>query len=332
MFQVIDMHCDTIPVLMRMASKEKRADLADADLHINVQKLEKGGYLCQCFSLFTNLEELKESGETPYEHVRKLIAFWKDQIGQYPDQIVQVMNYAELCRAKEEGKIAAVMTAEEGAVYEGSLEKLHALYDEGVRISTLTWNYPNELGYPNPERIPGKPYLPDLEQGLTKTGIAFVEEMERLGMCIDISHLNDAGIRDVFAHTKGPVIASHSNARGVCGHLRNLSDEMIRKIAERGGVAGINFCPSFLREDTPDARDASVLDMVRHMKYFREKGGMDMIALGTDFDGISGKLEIPDAQGMQHLADVMSHEGFTDGEIEKVFSDNVLRVFRECWK
>ena len=185
-------------------------------------------------------------------------------------------------QVQKEGKIGAVMTVEEGGVYEGSIEKLHTLYDLGVRISTLTWNFPNELGFPNPAQEEGKPYLPDLENGLTPTGIAFVEEMERL--------------------------------------------------AERGGVTGINFCPSFLREEEPAAKKASTMDMVRHMKYLRNVGGIDIIGLGTDFDGFSGETDVPDTAHMQHLADVMSHEGFTDEEIEKVFSKNVLRVFRECWK
>ena len=107
---------------------------------------------------------------------------------------------------------------------------------------------------------------------------------------------------------------------------------MIRQLAERGGVTGINFCPSFLREEEPATKKASTMDMVRHMKYLRNAGGIDIIGLGTDFDGFSGKTDVPDTAHMQHLADVMSHDGFTDEEIEKVFSKNVLRVFRECWK
>ena len=327
MFQVIDMHCDTIPALQW---KEKQEHLADADLQINLDKLEKGGSLCQCFSLFTFLKGLKD--ETPFEHVRKLADLWKSEVERYPDRICQIKTYADLMQVQKEGKIGAVMTVEEGGVYEGSIEKLHTLYDLGVRISTLTWNFPNELGFPNPAQEEGKPYLPDLENGLTPTGITFVEEMERLGIVIDLSHLNDAGIRDVFAHTRGPVIASHSNARGACFHLRNLSDEMIRQLAERGGVTGINFCPSFLREEEPATKKASTMDMVRHMKYLRNVGGIDIIGVGTDFDGFSGETDVPDTAHMQHLADVMSHDGFTDEEIEKVFSKNVLRVFRECWK
>ena len=301
MFQVIDMHCDTIPALQW---KEKQEHLADADLQINLDKLEKGGSLCQCFSLFTFLKGLKD--ETPFEHVRKLADLWKSEVERYPDRICQIKTYADLMQVQKEGKIGAVMTVEEGGVYEGSIEKLHTLYDLGVRISTLTWNFPNELGFPNPAQEEGKPYLPDLENGLTPTGITFVEEMERLGIVIDLSHLNDAGIRDVFAHTRGPVIASHSNARGACFHLRNLSDEMIRQLAERGGVTGINFCPSFLREEEPATKKASTMDMVRHMKYLRNVGGIDIIGLGTDFDGFSGETDVPDTAHMQHLADVMS--------------------------
>ena len=315
MFQVIDMHCDTIPALQW---KEKQEHLADADLQINLDKLEKGGSLCQCFSLFTFLKGLKD--ETPFEHVRKLADLWKSEVERYPDRICQIKTYADLMQVQKEGKIGAVMTVEEGGVYEGSIEKLHTLYDLGVRISTLTWNFPNELGFPNPAQEEGKPYLPDLENGLTPTGIAFVEEMERLGIVIDLSHLNDAGIRDVFAHTRGPVIASHSNARGACFHLRNLSDEMIRQLAERGGVTGINFCPSFLREEEPATKKASTMDMVRHMKYLRNVGGIDIIGLGTDFDGFSGETDVPDTAHMQHLADVMSHDGFTDEEIEKEYA------------
>ncbi|MGN0314867.1 MAG: dipeptidase [Fusicatenibacter sp.] len=331
MFEVIDMHCDTIPGLQWETRKGEPKEIRKSTMQIDLEKLKQGGYLCQCFSLFTHLGSLKELGETPYEHVMKLARFWQEEIGRYPEQICQVRSYEELKNAQSNGKIGALMSVEEGAVYEGSLEKLGDLYEMGVRMSSITWNYPNELGYPNPPQVPGEPYCYDTEQGLTETGISFLEEMERLGILIDISHLNDAGIRDVFAHTTGPVLASHSDARGVCGHARNLSDEMIRELAIRGGVTGINFCPAFLRDQkNPVKREkAMISDMIRHMKYLRNIGGIEVIGLGTDFDGFGGEVEIMDAGGMQKLADAMSINGFTDGEIEKVFSGNVLRVFRE---
>ncbi len=204
----------------------------------------------------------------------------------------------------------------------------------GVRMMTLTWNFPNELGYPN--RIlteDGRPPLcvADTEHGLTEKGIDFVQEMERLGMIPDISHLNDAGIWDVFRYTKKPFVASHSNARALAGHPRNLTDEMIRTLAERGGVAGINFCASFLRDQEEGAEPihSRCRDMVAHMKHMKQIGGIGCIGLGSDFDGIRSIVEMGDCSGIQMLANEMEREGFTVGEIEAVFHGNVLRLYRE---
>ena len=207
-------------------------------------------------------------------------------------------------------------------------------------MMTLTWNFKNELGYPNkqitgddPEKRPPR-CVPDTEHGLTEKGIEFIREMERIGMIIDISHLNDAGIWDVFRYTKKPFVASHSNARAVAGHPRNLTDEMIRALAERGGVAGINFCASFLRdEENGEApRHSYVRDMVLHMKHMKQIGGIGCIGLGTDFDGITSIVEMGDCSRMQMLADEMTRQGFSVGEVEAVFSENVLRVYRELLK
>lgn len=200
-------------------------------------------------------------------------------------------------------------------------------------MMTLTWNFPNELGWPNKreERAPGEmAFVPDKEHGLTETGIFFLEEMERLGMIVDISHLNDRGIQDVFDHTTKPFVASHSNCRALAAHPRNLTDEMLRKLSDRGGVAGINFCSVFLRDEVSGREEMSTIqDMIRHMKHMKQVGGIQVIGLGSDFDGIENPVEISDASKMQLLAQGMEKEGFTIGEIEAVFHGNVLRVYRE---
>lgn len=335
MFKVIDMHCDTIPVIYDKLQQGEKVSLKDGDLKINLEKMKTGNYLCQCFSLYANLGTLREKNIEPYEHVTRLVECWKKEIGSYPDQIRQVFSYADILENEKAGRMSAIMTVEEGGVYEGKLENLSALYDQGVRMSNLTWNFVNELAYPNPSREEGKPWNPDLENGLTDLGFQFIEEMERLGIVIDTSHLNDAGIRDILQHVKGPVIASHSNARALAGHLRNLSDENVRGIAEHGGVIGVNFYPDFLMPCASDGREnleASAEDIVRHMKYLYQTGGIDCIALGTDFDGFDGYVDIEHAGQMPKLADVMSREGFTDREIEKIFCGNTLRVFKEVWK
>lgn len=333
MFKVVDMHCDTIPVMFELMKSGKQVSIEKNNFQIDLEKLQKGNYLCQCFSLFTDLGQVEEEGETPFYHAMALAEYWKKEIGRFPDKIRQVCSYEEIMENQTKDRISAVMTVEEGGVYEGDIEKLYQFYDMGVRISTITWNFVNELGYPNPPYRTGNPWIPDTENGLTEKGIYFVEEMERLGILPDISHLNDAGIEDVFRYTSGPVAATHSNARTICGHLRNLSDDVIKKLANRGGVTGINFYPCFLRGpgEAGQKYRASAEDMVFHMKYLKNLGGIDCVALGTDFDGFDGETDIENAGSMQHLADMMSTEGFNDGEIEKVFYKNALRVFREVW-
>lgn len=333
--KVADMHCDTIAELYDNHKNGGNASIFENNLHIDLQKMQKGDYLLQNFAVFTNL--LKT--EHPFEHAMRLIDTFYTELEPYEDRIGLVRSWKEIDENRKSGKMSALLTIEEGGVCQGETAFLRDFYRMGVRMMTLTWNHENELGYPN--RIlkqsggewnrPPK-CVPDTERGLTEKGIEFVRKMERIGVIIDISHLNDAGIWDVFRYTKKPFVASHSNARALAGHPRNLTDEMIRALAERGGVAGINFCASFLRnEEEGMAAPVHSLcrDMAAHMKHMKKIGGIGCIGLGSDFDGITSIVEMKDCSGMQLLADTMSREGFTDGEIEAVFFGNVLRVYRE---
>lgn len=244
-----------------------------------------------------------------------------------------VRSYRDIEDNWKKGKMSALLTIEEGGVCQGSLKFLRDFYRLGVRMMTLTWNFPNELGFPNKRerREDGTTcVVPDRSNGLTGTGIGFVEEMERLGMIIDVSHLNDAGIWDVFRHTKKPFVASHSNARAVASHPRNMTDDMIRELANRGGVMGINYYTCFLRDFGKDeAMVSRVSYMVEHMKHIRKVGGIGCLGLGSDFDGIECELEMKDASMVPMLADAMKREGFSQSDIEAVFYKNVLRVYRE---
>lgn len=345
MIPVIDMHCDTIAVLNGWHSGTETSQSGEClrknKLHIDLTRMKKANYMCQSFALYTDLAAVKAAGETPFSHVLSLSETFDREIGRNPDLIRPVCSGTEIEANFQKGLMSALKTVEEGGVYEGKLSNLQELYRRGVRKSTLTWNYQNELGFPNPSRydeIQKESVCVDLDEvhGLTETGIAFVEEMERMGMLIDISHLNDAGIRDVFLHTKAetPILASHSNARGQAFHPRNLSDDMLHALAERGGVCGINFCAAFLNERyTYSAHEGECLsrieDMIAHMRYIQRKAGIDVIGLGTDFDGIGGALEIQGAGEMQKLAEAMEQAGFHTEEIEKIFYKNVLRVYKE---
>lgn len=330
--KVVDMHCDTIAEIYGDHKNGKPASILENGLHIDLKKMQKGDYLLQNFAMFVHLGREKR----PFEYAMKLIDTFYTEMEAHQDLIGVVKCWEDIEANRKVGKMSALLTLEEGGICQGELANLRNLYRLGARMMTLTWNFQNELAFPNRwEENPadgGAPrYVPDTEHGLTETGIAFVQEMERLGMIIDISHLNDAGIWDVFRYTKKPFVASHSNARALASHPRNLTDEMLRALAERGGVAGINFCASFLRdeEDGKEPIHSYCRDMVRHMQHMKQIGGIGCIGLGTDFDGIGSKVEMGDCSGMQMLADEMSRQGFSSGEIEAVFSENVLRLYRE---
>ena len=333
--KVVDMHCDTIAELYYDHCKGGNASILENGLHIDLKKMQKGDYLLQNFALFVHLGRT----ERPFEYAMKLLDTFYTEMEAHKDLIGIVKSWDDIEANRKAGKMSALLTLEEGGVCQGELANLRNFYRLGARMMTLTWNFQNELAFPNKmeqDMTADHPMrcVPDTENGLTEKGIEFVQEMERLGMIIDISHLNDAGIWDVFQYTKKPFVASHSNARALAGHPRNLTDHMLRALADRGGVAGINFCASFLRdeENGEEPKHSYCRDMVRHMKHMKGIGGIGCLGLGTDFDGIGSIVEMGDCSGMQMLADEMSAQGFTTNEIEAVFSGNVLRVYKELLK
>lgn len=235
--------------------------------------------------------------------------------------------------------MSGLLAIEGGEAICGDIRKLQAVYEKGVRLMTLTWNYVNELGYPNVLTLPDGTldFVSRNQKGLTETGVTIIKEMEQLGMIIDTSHLSDGGFWDVYHNTKKPFAASHSNAAAVRNVSRNLTDDMIKALAERGGIAGLNFCEWFLGEGwsaNPEEKAIQQLQaMVEHVKYMVNKGGIEVCALGTDFDGIDeSPLAIPDASYMERLLDALKKGGFSETELDAFCHGNVRRVLRETLK
>lgn len=333
---VVDMHCDTVSEIWQRWKEGREASLLENDLHVDLHRMRESGYLLQSFALFVNW---KDCGD-PWEQVCRLYQVYTEELEKNSDVISPVRKFADIKENETAGKLSALLTVEEGAVCGGEPEKLRRLFDMGVRMLTLTWNYPNELGYPNldsTKRKTGKVdladflYVPNTADGLTERGREFVAEMERLGMIVDVSHLSDAGFYDVLACTGKPFVASHSNARAVCRCVRNLTDDMIRRLAERGGCMGLNFCADFLEEvPTGQENPGTVEAVVRHARHIVKQGGVEVLGLGSDFDGIETHRELPGAQSMERLWEALHKSGFTQSELDKIFCENVLRVYREC--
>lgn len=314
----IDLHCDTA---MHMLAKG--TELYKNDICIDIEKLQKGKALAQFFAMFIE----KDCVDDSYDYCKKMLSNFKKQLEINKDTISLCRNYDDLKRAESENKIGAFLTIEEGDAIKGDLDKLHEFKKEGISLITLTWNFENDLGYPNYE-------LTYKDRGLKTRGIEVVEEMNNLGMIIDTSHLSDGGFYDCIKYSKYPIVASHSNAREKTGHSRNLTDDMIKLLADKGGLTGINFCSAFLAENEPKNEDemAMISDMVRHIKHIRNIGGIDVIGLGSDFDGIENPVEIKDASQMYKLAEELDREGFTITEIEKIFNGNARRIIRDVLK
>lgn len=331
--KVLDMHCDTILNLLEQEEKWEVPSLRHNDLAIDIEKMKKGKYLLQNFALFTD----QKKREIPEKETMLLYDMYCRMVEENSDTIAPVLKYEDIEKNEKDGKISVMLTLEDGGVVFDSLAMLRNYYRMGVRMIALTWNYENGIGYPNllvnPDfssmKVPNLLQRVDTMNGLTDFGIQYIQEMERLGIIIDVSHLNDAGFYDVLENTTKPFVASHSNARAMCPVARNMSDDMILELAKRGGVMGLNFCGDFLDlHDKPNG-PSRIKDMVNHIKYIRDLAGIDVIALGTDFDGINCELEIQDASQMYKLEEALYAEGFSQEEVEKIFYKNALRVYKE---
>lgn len=306
----IDLHCDTILRLM----EEGGHNLYSNPFSVDIEKLLASQAQAQFFALFVN----KEKTSDPLVRAIAMADRFYHELEQNSQYIALARNYAEFLQNRADGKISAFLTLEEGGVLKGELANLENFYRLGVRLITLTWNYPNEIGYPNSR--PGW-----REQGLTPFGRELVAEMNRLGIIIDVSHLSDQGFYEVAELSANPFVASHSNTRTLTAHPRNLADDMIKLLTEKGGVMGLNFEKAFLSE-APVSR---VDDMVLHVQHMRKVGGIEVIAIGSDFDGITPELELAHVGEINKLIYALEKAGFSQDEIEKICWGNALRIIKD---
>ena len=360
--KVIDMHCDTISGLLALKEQGKPEALRQNNCHIDLLRMRESNYLVQNFALFVPLKRVSD----PWEQVCALYRLYQEELEKNSDILAPVLQFSDIGKNEAQGKVSSLLTVEEGGVCKGEMEKLRELYQMGVRMMTLTWNFDNEIGHPNlnsawyaehvknvmdawkncgsdisgQEReelrqaaetaFAGYYHTPDVNGGLTEKGREMVTEMEKLGMIPDVSHLSDAGFYDVLKVTKKPFVASHSNARAVCPCVRNMTDDMIRKLSERGGVMGLNFCADFLEEKPLGQKNpGTIAAMVRHAKHIASVGGIEVLGLGSDFDGIDTHEELPGAQSMDRLWSALCDAGFSEDQVEKIFWRNVLRVYQD---
>jgi len=212
-----------------------------------------------------------------------------------------------------------ILSIEGGEALEGDLGVLRVLHRLGVRLLTLTWNQRNQIADGVGESRTGS--------GLTEFGLKVIDEMNDLRMLIDVSHLSETGFWDVIKRSKAPIVASHSNCYALCPHLRNLKDEQIKALADKGGVIGITFVPNFL---TQEKRKTTVKDVVKHIDYLVEKVGVDCVGLGSDFDGTGAlPLGLEGVDKIPNITEELLNRGHKEKDIKKILGENFLRVFKD---
>lgn len=351
----IDMHCDTLAEAL--ARGQKNAKSLEGTM-VDVERLKRSGAMAQFFAMFLPQQEsdrrkyqvetddncgnrkvfpLTETGRTTLEEggekqedtipqlgrlMENMYEIYQNTLSECGGVLAPAHGAEDLEKNRQAGKISAFLTIENGAVTAGKLENIQRFYEMGVRLITLTWNDENCFGFPHSS------HREKMQRGLKPFGKEAVSYMEEQGILVDVSHLSDGGFYDVADIMKKPFVASHSNCRALSPATRNLTDDMIRVLAEHGGVAGINFAPAFLNKNSMDTL-SRVERMCDHVEHFIHIGGVECVGIGTDFDGIDGRFEIPDCTQMERFFTALRKRGISEETLEKIAYRNVERVLRE---
>ncbi len=313
---VWDCHSDLLWRLLDEPIEGFAAGRQGEHKHYDIQRMRQGGVRALVLALFVE----DDRGEHPVVRVLRMIDTAERLVEKSADALAIARSAADVERAIAAGKTAAVLSIENGAACLDRLELLRTFYRLGVRAMGLVWNGRNAIADGCGEEAAGGK--------LTSFGRSVVDEMVRLGMIVDVSHLSVAGFWDVAERTAGrPFVASHSNARALCDHRRNLEDAQCAAIGKAGGVVGVNFYPGFVREG---GAGATLDDVVRHVEALAERtGGVDHVGIGADFDGITSEpAGLEDPSCFPALAEALSKRGFGAADVEKVMFGNFFRVFK----
>lgn len=325
--------------------------------HTDIARMKGGGVSAQFFSIYVGNDYVKKGKAT--SRAMDLIDVVYRDAERYPNDLMMAYSTADIVRAKRENKIAALMGIENGAAIDNSLKTLRDFYRLGIRYMTLTHNFNNDWadsGRDEPRH-----------NGLTEFGKEVVREMNRLGMLVDVSHVSDKTMSDVLDVTKAPVIASHSSARALANHPRNIPDDLLKRIAQNGGVVMVNFYPVFIDQKVYDADKArseklkpqydairqqfkdnptrieeeiDKLDaanplpetplsvLIDHIDHIAKVAGMNHVGLGSDFDGVPVLPQgMKDVSQLPNITYELMRRGYKDDDIKKILGGNLLRAF-----
>lgn len=307
MLKVFDGHCDTISRCYRQG-----ISLRKNEGHLDLERMRGCGHFAQFFAAFASA---KRVDRPIHEVFLGEVATFQQQMAENADWVIHCRTAQQAEEAWEAGKVAAFLSVEGAELLDCDLEKLEEAYQMGVRAVNLTWNHVNALSGTN---------VDEPERGLTPQGKAFALKMQELGMLVDVSHLSDPGFWDVIDLAQKPIFASHSNSRAICGHTRNLTDEMFRALIKNGGVTGFNMGSDFVGENP------TIDTIIAHIEHWLSLGGGKNISLGGDWDGVRSMPEgINGVQDLEKLAERLLRMNYSETQVEDLFYRNLMRVVGE---
>jgi membrane dipeptidase len=299
---LFDAHCDTLSRCLKLGE-----GLCRNTGHIDLTRALGLGTYCQIFAIFAN--------GGGWEQVLEQYDLFLREMEQNKDWIIHCRTGEQICEAVSQGKAAALLSIEGGELLNCDPEMLSMAHAMGVRAVNLTWNHANALS---------GSCIDQPERGLSDLGKTFVAELERLGILADVSHLSEKGFWDLAEMAQKPFIASHSNAKSVHFHPRNLTNEQITAIINANGIIGLNLYADFLGEDP------GLHEIIAHIEHILSLGGAGHLAIGADFDGCdllpSGICDIGD---MERLREALLRRGYTETLLEGIFHSNLLRVVND---
>lgn len=304
--QYFDLHCDSL-----YEAVIKGKDLGENDMHVSFQKGSRYSPWVQCMAVWIP-DSLR--GQAAFDFVSRCTGRLDGMLEDNPYEVIKIGCRKDLEKVRRLGLRSVILTVEGGASLGGKLENVERLAGLGVKMMTLTWNGRNELG--------GGALVKE-NAGITPFGKTVISENERCGIINDVSHASDALFYDVAQHAKKPIVASHSNARAVCAHPRNLTDEQFHMIKNSGGIVGLNFSRGFLRED----EKANTDDILRHAEHFLSLGGEDTVCIGSDFDGTDMPDGLDDIAGIERLYESFLRRNYKEKLLQKIFFDNACNFF-----
>lgn len=334
---IFDGHND---VLLRLhTAKNDDSFLTSTHGHLDLSRASTGGFTGGFFAVFvpsppdTTVPDdvLPESLSPSYalQIALEMTALLFRLEDQFTDRMCVTRTVSEIEDGLQKGRLSAILHFEGAEPIDTGFHALDVFYRAGLRSLGIVWSRPNVFGCGVPFRFP---HSPDIGPGLTDAGCELVKACNRLGILIDLSHLNEAGFWDVARLSTAPLVATHSNAYALCPSPRNLTDRQLDAIRESGGMVGVNFHVGFLRPD--GQRDAATpLEVIAdHVVYLVDRLGIDHVGFGSDFDGALMPQELEDAAGLPRLIETLRRRGFDVPSLRKLAHENWLRVLRKTWR